>query len=63
MDTVRDKTYTVAIEIDQETGDYLIPFSDELLEGLDWKDGDTIEWIDNKDGSWTLKKVYFNSEK
>jgi hypothetical protein len=21
-----------------------------------WKEGDTLEWIDNKDGSWTMKK-------
>jgi hypothetical protein len=21
-----------------------------------WKEGDTLDWIDNKDGSWTLKK-------
>jgi hypothetical protein len=54
---IQTKTYTVGIEIDPETNDYIIPFSDELLEGLDWKDGDTIKWIDNNDGSWTLKKV------
>lgn len=28
----------------------------ELCEQLGWKEGDTIEWIDNKDGTWTLKK-------
>jgi bifunctional DNA-binding transcriptional regulator/antitoxin component of YhaV-PrlF toxin-antitoxin module len=34
----------------------LLPFSDELLEQVGWKIGDTIEWIDNKDGTWTMRK-------
>ncbi|MGI2175480.1 hypothetical protein [Shewanella ulleungensis] len=24
---------------------------------LQWEEGDIIEWIDNKNGSWTLQKV------
>ena len=24
---------------------------------LQWKEGDLIEWIDNKNGSWTLQKI------
>jgi len=23
---------------------------------MDWTEGDTLEWIDNKDGTWTLRK-------
>jgi hypothetical protein len=42
---------------DAETGDLILPLSDEIFEGLGWKIGDTIQWIDNKDGSWTMKKV------
>jgi bifunctional DNA-binding transcriptional regulator/antitoxin component of YhaV-PrlF toxin-antitoxin module len=35
----------------------VITFPDELMDALDWKAGDTLEWIDNKDGSFTLKKI------
>lgn len=28
-----------------------------LLKKLDWKIGNKIKFIDNKDGSWTLKRV------
>jgi len=42
---------------DPETGDSILPLSDEIFEGLGWKIGDTIQWIDNKDGSWTMKKI------
>jgi bifunctional DNA-binding transcriptional regulator/antitoxin component of YhaV-PrlF toxin-antitoxin module len=48
--------WTIIVEEDPETGELLLPFSDELLEQVGWKIGDTIEWIDNKDGTWTMRK-------
>jgi len=24
---------------------------------MGWQEGDTLEWIDNNDGSWTIVKV------
>jgi hypothetical protein len=48
--------YTVTLEEDPETGDLLLPFTDEILAEVGWKTGDTIVWIDNKDGSWTMRK-------
>ena len=37
-------------------GEVFIEFSEEFLREIGWKEGDTIEWIDNHDGSWTMKK-------
>jgi hypothetical protein len=34
----------------------ILPLNDDILEDAGWKTGDTIEWIDNKDGSWTMRK-------
>lgn len=45
----------IKLETD-ENGDLLLPLGDELCSKLGWKVGDTIEWIDNGDGSWTMKK-------
>ena len=28
----------------------------EILEAQGWKEGDTLEWHDNGDGSWALSK-------
>lgn len=50
-----NKTWTLEVQ-QHEDGDFFIEFPDEVLEGAGWETGDTIEWIDNKDGSWTLKK-------
>ena len=36
--------------------DGILTFPDEMIEKLGWKEGDVLEWIDNKDGSFTLKK-------
>jgi len=48
--------WTIDIKEDPETGDQILEFPDDLMESAGWKEGDVIEWIDNKDGSWTLRK-------
>jgi hypothetical protein len=48
--------YTLEVQKDEATGDLILEFPDELMEQAGWKTGDSIEWIDNKDGSWTLRK-------
>lgn len=50
------KSWTLTIEEDTETGDQILQFPQDLLEAADWKEGDTIEWIDIGNGSWQLKK-------
>lgn len=49
------KSWVVTLEED-ENGDLILPLSDEILEGTGIGIGDTVEWVDNKDGSWTIKK-------
>lgn len=51
-----NKSWTVTLEEDPDTGDLILPFTNEILEELGWKEGDVIEWIDNKNGSWSLVK-------
>jgi len=45
-------TWTTTVDDD---GVLTIP--NELIEKLGWKDGDMLDWIDNKDGTFTLKKL------
>ena len=37
-------------------GEYFIQMTDEMLEGSGFAIGDELDWIDNKDGSFTLTK-------
>jgi hypothetical protein len=51
------KSWTIKVEDAEDgSGDLILPFPEDLLESAGWKEGDTLEWIDNKDGSWILKK-------
>ena len=47
--------YTVQLEED-ENGDLVLPFTDEILEELGWKVGDQLVWKDNGDGTYTISK-------
>lgn len=49
--------WTITVEEDPETGDLILPLPEEMLQLQGWVEGDTLEWIDNKDGSWILQKV------
>ena len=51
----------IQLETD-ENGDLILPLSDELCAEAGWKIGDTIEWIDNGDGSWTMRKKEMEKE-
>lgn len=57
------KSWTITLEEDPETGDLILPFTDEILKELGWQEGDTLEWIDNKDGSWSLVKKKIKKNK
>jgi hypothetical protein len=37
-------------------GELLLDLGLELCAQLGWQVGDTVEWIDQKDGSWLLQK-------
>ena len=58
------KSWTLNVEeADDGSGDAILTFPPDLLEQAGWKEGDTIKWVDQKDGSWQLKKVDTISEK
>lgn len=53
----KDKvSWTLEVQEDPETGDAMIQFPPDVLTNLGWKEGDTLEWSDNGDGSWSLTK-------
>jgi hypothetical protein len=50
-------SWTVNVKEDPETGDSIIEFPPDMLEQTGWKEGDTLSWEENGDGSFTLTKV------
>ena len=45
------------LEVKEENGYQYIELPDSILKKVGWKVGDTIDWHDNKDGTWSLLKV------
>ena len=43
------------VEDPDHPGELLLDLGTELCAELGWQVGDTLEWIDNKDGSWLLQ--------
>jgi hypothetical protein len=58
------KSWTLNVEeANDGSGDAILTFPPDLLEQTGWKEGDTLKWIDQKDGGWLLKQVDTPSEK
>jgi hypothetical protein len=51
------KSWILPVEQFAGADEYLISFPKDLLEASNLKEGDLIEWIDQGDGSYLLKKV------
>ena len=54
-DTTHNTNYTVTLEEDGD--ECILPLPDEVLDELDWQEGDVLEWIVNDDNTITIKKV------
>ena len=44
-------------KIEEGIDDYYVQFPDDLLEATNLKENDLVEWVDNLDGSYLLRKV------
>lgn len=60
---MNNQTWTAIVEQDPESGDLVLPLNSEILKEVGWHEGDIIEWIDNKDGSWSLVKSSNKTDK
>jgi len=59
LDAKQDRVvkWQLPVEVDGLSGDCYVSFPDDLLEAANLKEGDTVKWIDNGDGSFELRKV------
>ena len=54
-DTTPNTNYTVTLE--EEGDECILPLPDEILDELDWQEGDVLEWVVNDDNTITIHKV------
>lgn len=57
------KSAIVTVITDPKTGELILPLDNEIFDETGWEIGDTLEWIDQKNGSWLLKKKEIAQEK
>lgn len=48
--------WQLPVEMDP-SGEYFVMFPNDLLDAANLNEGDSVEWVDNGDGSYILKKV------
>ncbi len=53
---VGDSKWIIEVQENGKTKELFVQFPDEAMNQMGWYEGDLIEWLDNGDGSWTLKK-------
>jgi hypothetical protein len=49
-------SWIVEVVTNPETGELMLPFPPDLLNQMGWSEGTDLSWIDNENGSWTIKK-------
>lgn len=48
--------WTLEVQEDPVTGDSILELPQDLLDSAGWQEGDTLDWKDLGDGSWSLTK-------
>lgn len=44
------------VNLFEENGELILPIPDCIFESLGWQIDDVIEWVNNNDGTFTLRK-------
>jgi hypothetical protein len=53
-----DKVVKWCLPVQEDpSGEYFVSFPDDLLEATNLKEGDEVVWEDNKNGTYTLRKI------
>ena len=48
--------WSITLQEDPETKELILPFTEEILKTLGWREGDVVVWKNNKNGTWSLRK-------
>jgi hypothetical protein len=53
--TEAGKSWTLEVQKDPDTQDFVLQLPWDLLEQVGWSEGDVLTWADNQDGTWSLR--------
>ena len=49
--------WILSVEVDGASGEYYLQLPDDLLDSLSWKEGDTLEYVDNGNQTFKVRKI------
>jgi hypothetical protein len=49
--------WRLPVEVDGVSGEYFVSFPDDLMNATGLKEGDNVQWVDQGDGSYLLRKI------
>lgn len=55
-------TQTWTVQLEEDGNDVILPLPQEVLDHLDVKEGDVLNWIDNEDGTFSIRKQQYDSD-
>lgn len=53
---IRDNQWVVTVQENGKDRELYLQLPPDAINQMGWSSGDTLEWLDNGDGSWTLQK-------
>lgn len=53
---VGDNRWILTVQENGKDHELFIQFPEEAINQVGWACGDTLEWLDNGDGSWAIQK-------
>ena len=53
---VGDNQWIIEVQENSKTKELFIEFPPDAINQVGWDIGDTLEWVDNEDGSWNISK-------
>ena len=53
---IRDNQWILTVQENGKDQELYLQFPPDAINQMGWSEGDTLEWLDNGDGSWTLQK-------
>ena len=63
MNTKSEQSDIWTVKLEQDGDDLILPLPQEILDTLDIKEGDVLEWIEHGNNAVALKKVNGNASK
>jgi len=55
--TLANESNSYIVTLIEDGDDLILPLPERMLEEAGWKEGDLLDWADNGNGSWTIKKM------